>query len=174
MVNPSSAGTPVSLSGSLSAVDQDRTVPVAKITVTRVSGDTNQFLASLSGAGEVQPPVLASNAWGQADFTLNDNMTELSYRLKALKMESGAIQAAIHQGLPDDNGPVVAYLYQRANPVVDERLNISGRVKQNDLVGPLAGDCEGFVDALHAGELYVNSHSNAYPGGEIRGQVGTK
>lgn len=166
--------THVKVVGDQTAGDHARTEPVAKITITRVVDDANEFLARLSDAGEVPPPVLATNAWGQADFKLNDDVTELSYRLKALKMESGAIQAAIHRGLPDDNGPVVAFLYRPASDAVDERLNIRGQLTQSDLVGPLAGNFEGFVDALHAGELYVNIHSNAYPAGEIRGQVGAK
>lgn len=146
---------------------------VAKITITPVADNAIKFLARLSGAGEV-PPVLATNPWGQADFTLNDDITELSYRLKALRIESGAIQASIHQGLPNDNGPVVALLYEPASSAVDERLNTRGRLTQSDLVGPLAGDFKGFIDALRAGELYVNIRSNAYPDGEIRGQVGAK
>lgn len=157
--------------GDLTVDDHAWTEPVAKITVTHVADDAIKFLTRLSGAGEV-PPVLASDAWGQADFAFNDSMTELGYRLKALKIESGAIQATIHRGLPGDNGPVVAFLYQPASPAVDERLNISGRLTQSDLAGPLAGDFVGFVDALRAGELYVNINSNAYPAGEIRGQVG--
>lgn len=160
--------------GDLTPADHAGTEPVAKITITHVADDAIKFLASLTGAGEVPPPVLATNAWGNAGFTLNDDMTELGYRLKALKIESGSTQAAIHRGLPDDNGPVVALLYGPASPAVDERLNISGRLTQTDLVGPLAGDFAGFVDALRAGELYINVHSNAYPAGEIRGQVGAR
>jgi hypothetical protein len=160
--------------GDLTLGDHAWTEPVAKITITHVADDAIKFLARLSGAGESPPLVMATNAWGQADFTLNDDITELSYRLTALRIESGAIQAAIHQGLPDDNGPVVAVLYGPASPAVDERLNIRGRLTQSDLVGPLAGDFAGFVDALRAGELYVNTYSNAYPAGEIRGQVGAK
>lgn len=160
--------------GDLTVTDHARSGPVAKITITHVADDAIKFLASLSGAGEVPPPVLTTNAWGTADFTLNDDMTELNYRLKALKIGSGSTQAAIHRGLPDDNGPVVAFLYGPASPAGDERLNINGRLTQSDLAGPLAGDFVGFVAALRAGELYVNINSNAYPAGEIRGQVGAK
>ena len=173
-VDPCSAHGPVTLSEEPKKPNHARSQPVAKITITRVADDATKFLASLSGAGEVPPPALASNAWGQADFMLNDNKTELIYRLKALKIDSGSTQAAIHRGLPDGNGPVVAYLYEPASPAVDQRLNISGRLTQSDLAGPLADDFEGFVEALRAGELYVNISSRAYPGGEIRGQVGAK
>lgn len=159
--------------GDLTVADHAWTEPVAKITITHVADDAIKFLTRLSGAGEV-PPVLATNARGQAEFTFNDDITELSYRLKALRIESGVIQARIHQGLPDDNGPVVANLFGPASPAVDERLNIRGSLTQSDLVGPLAGDFVGFIDALRAGELYVNINSNAYPAGEIRGQVGAK
>jgi hypothetical protein len=144
----------------------------AKITITRVSDDANKFLARLSSDGEVPPIKTTDDAWGQADLTLNADNTELRYRLKALRLKSGVIQARIHQGLPNDNGPVVAHLFEPASPAVDEHLNTRGRLTQSELVGPLAGDFKGFVDALRAGELYINVHSNDYPLGEIRGQVG--
>ena len=158
--------------GDLTVADHGWTDPVAKITITRVADDATEFLARLSGVGEV-PSVMTVKAWGQADLTLNDDKS-LSYRLKALRVESGATQASIHQGLPDDNGPVVAFLHRPASPAVDGRLNVRGRLTQSDLVGPLEGNFAGFVDALRAGELYVNIHSKAYPAGEIRGQVGAK
>jgi len=159
--------------GDLSVGDHGWNEPLAKITITHVAGDAMKFLARLSGAGEV-PPVMSTNTWGQADFTLNDDISELSYRLKALRIESGVTQASVHLGLPDDNGPVVAYLFEPSRPAVNERLNNRGRLTQRDLVGPLAGDFVGFIDALRAGDLYVNIHSNVYPLGEIRGQVGAK
>lgn len=167
--DPCSAPTAKSLSG-----DHARTEPVAKITITHVADDANRFLARLSGAGEVPPVQTNDNPWGQADFTLNVDKTELSYRLKALRIKSGVVEARLHQGLPDDNGPVVAHLFAPEGTDVDERLNTRGQVTQSDLVGPLAGNFDGFVDALRAGELYINVHSHAYPKGEIRGQVGAK
>lgn len=166
---PCSAPTVISLSG-----DHARTEPVAKITITHVADDANRFLARLSGAGEVPPVPTTDKPWGQADFTLNADKTELSYRLKALRIKSGVVQARLHQGLPNDNGPVVAHLFAPEGTAVDEHLNTRGRLTQRDLVGPLAGNFDSLVDALRAGELYINVHSNAYPQGEIRGQVGAK
>jgi len=159
--------------GDMNVGDHGWKEPVAKITITRVADDATKFLARLSGDGEV-PPVLATDPWGQAGLTLNDDISEITYRLRALGIESGVIRASIHQGLPADNGPVVAILFEPASSAVDERLNTSGRLTRSDLVGPLAGDFEGFVDALRAGELYINVQSNAYPLGEMRGQVGAK
>lgn len=167
---PCNAFAPTSLPGGHNR-HQD---PAAKITITRVSDDANKFLARLSGAGEVPPIQATDDAWGQADLMLNADNTELIYRLKALRIKSGVIQVRIHQGLPNDNGPVVAHLFEPSNPTLDEHLNASGNLTQSELIGPLAGDFKGFVDALRAGELYINVNSNAYPLGEIRGQVGVK
>lgn len=152
--------------------DHGWTGTAAKITVTLVSDDANKFLARLSSDGEVPPIKTGNDAWGQADLMLNADDTELIYRLKALRMKSGVIQARIHQGLPNDNGPVVAHLFEPSSPTVNEHLNTRGRLTHSELVGPLAGDFKGFVNALRAGELYINVHSNEYPLGEIRGQVG--
>ena len=160
--------------GSLSDKPNRDENPAAKITITRVSDNASEFLARLSGAGTVPPIQGRNRAWGQADLTLDSDNTALDYRLKALRIKSGVIQVRIHHGLPNDNGPVVAYLFEPADSGIDQHLNTRGRLTRSDLVGPLAGDFEGFVDALRAGELYINIDSKAFPQGEIRGQVGVK
>jgi hypothetical protein len=41
-----------------------------------------------------------------------------------------------------------------------------------NLVGPLLGqNLSDLVDAMIAGETYVNVHTSQYPGGEIRGLI---
>ncbi len=146
--------------------------PVAKVTITRVEADADEFLARLSGAGEV-PPV-ATEAMGRARFELEEDDAELEFVLRVEDIE-GVTQAHIHRGLPNMNGPVVAFLFGLADPPtgsVDGRL-AKGSLTVNDLLADFAGDFEGFVAALRNGELYVNVHTVANPAGEIRGQIGS-
>ena len=100
---------------------------------------------------------------------------KLEFRLD-VKHIVGVTQAHIHLGLPNMNGPVVAFLYGPSDPTerIDDRL-ARGVLTEADLVGgPLEGDFAGFVEALGSGELYVNVHTAEFPGGEIRGQIGVR
>ena len=146
------------------------TDPVAKVTVTRVADDADQFLARLNGAGEV--PLVESDATGRAKFKLRNG--QLSFKLNVDDIE-GVLQAHIHLGLPNENGPFVAFLFGPVGPTgpIDGRL-ARGTLTETDLIGPLAGDFSEFVDALRNGDLYVNVHTVANPPGEIRGQIGVR
>ena len=100
---------------------------------------------------------------------------ELAFRLD-VKHLVGVTQAHIHLGLPNTNGPVVAFLYGPSDPTdrVDGRL-ARGVLTEDDLVGgPFEGDFSGFLAALGHGDLYVNVHTAEFPGGEIRGQIGVR
>jgi len=142
--------------------------PVVKVTVTRVDDAARGFLARLGGVGEV--PVVDSDASGRARMRLKGD--SLHYKLNVHDIED-VTQAHIHWGLPDQNGPVVAFLFGPVEPTgaFDGRL-AEGRIREDDLLGPLEGDFAAFRNALRRGELYVNVHTAANPPGEIRGQIG--
>jgi hypothetical protein len=143
---------------------------VAKVTVTRVNDQADRFLSFQSGAGEV--PAVATRAEGRAVFELDSNNQSLHFGLAAWRIDN-VTQAHIHAGLPNENGPVVAFLYGPAAPSGPIRGPLSnGMLTEADLVGPFAGDFAGFVQALKAGELYVNLHTSDWPSGEVRGQIG--
>lgn len=133
------------------------------------------FVAPLSGAEEV--PAVATNARGVAIFQLSPDGTELSYRLIASNIEN-ILQAHIHwPGAAGTNAGVVAFLYPDAPPaeLIPGRHDgtlATGTITSADLIGPLAGmTIADLVDGILAGNAYVNVHTTANPGGEIRGQL---
>ena len=144
--------------------------PTAKVTITRISKDADEFFARLSGVGEV--PSVKTSATGSAHFELDESDYELEFKINT-DFIVGVMGAHIHLGLPNENKPVVAFLFGPADPmgVVQGRLS-RGTIRLKDLIGPLAGNFEGFVEALRNGELYVNVHTVVNLGGEIRGQIG--
>lgn len=145
---------------------------IAKVTITAVSPDADRFQAPLSGAAEV-PPV-HTDASGWAAFKLNEAETDLSFILRVADLEN-ITQAHIHYGDPDVNGPVVAFLYSQdalSSLFSRSQLLSRGTITEADLLGPFEGDLDGFLTALREGKLYVNVHTDANPGGEVRGQIG--
>jgi hypothetical protein len=119
---------------------------------------------TLTGAEE-NPPV-TSNTVGYFSGTLRDNA--LDFDLSAVG--PAMTQSHIHQGAKGTNGPVVAFLFGPADPAVGA-LHPTGTITVANLVGPLAGNWKGFTDAMAKGELYVNVHSTANPGGVVRAQI---
>ena len=125
------------------------------------------FRAALSGSEEV-PPV-STTATGLATVTLNGEQTELALTLEFSGLGSAPTAAHIHVGAPGANGPIVFTLATAplSSPV-------SGTLTAARLEPRPAQGINSFEDAVNAilsGNAYVNVHSEANPGGEIRGQL---
>jgi hypothetical protein len=135
---------------------------------------SQQFIAPLSGAQEV--PAVETRARGQTTFRLSADGQELSYRLVVANLHDVRM-AHIHLAPAGANGPVVAWLYPSGPPpqLIEGRTSgvlATGTITAGDLVGPLAGaTMDDLVALMRAGETYVNVHTTAFPGGEIRGQI---
>jgi aldose sugar dehydrogenase len=144
----------------------------AKPEIGPTSGRT--MLAKLSGANEV-PPV-DSRATGQAIFRPGKDGHSLAFRLIVANIKD-VTQAHIHLGGPGVNGSVVAWLYPEGPPaqLIPGRFGgvlAEGTITAADLVGPLAGQpLSALLEAMRAGEAYVNVHTSPHPAGEIRGQI---
>lgn len=138
--------------------------------------------ASLSGDNE--NPVRETGARGNAVFHLSKDGTELSYKLIVANIDN-VVQSHIHLGGPDDNGPIVVFLYglvPSGGGRVDGVL-AQGVITEADFIGPLAGmTMDVLIAAMQTNGAYVNVHTNDgvaptntgpgdFPGGEVRGQV---
>lgn len=131
--------------------------------------------AHLSGGNEV--PANASTAAGQAVFHLSRDGTTITYRLLVANIEN-TIMAHIHMAAAGANGGIVVWLRPTAPPppaAVPGRFDgvyATGSFTADDLVGGLAGQpLSALLDAMRAGNTYVNVHTSQVPGGEIRGQI---
>lgn len=146
------------------------TVPAFQV---GAAGD-DAFRAHAHGAEEV-PPV-DTKAQGQGNFRLSQDGSELRYRLNVANIHD-VMQAHIHLGPVGEDGPIVAWLYPAAPPaeLIPGRFQGvlgEGTVTAAELMGPLEGmDLEALVDELRGGNAYVNVHTSANPGGEVRGQI---
>lgn len=129
--------------------------------------------AHLTGAGEV--PAVDTDAQGQAIFQLSADGTTLDYTLIVANIEN-VVQAHIHCGAPDVNGPVVVFLFGPVPGGVDHNGVLStGTATDADVIPrPECGvaDLDDVMEKIRTGEAYANVHTTANPGGEIRGQIG--
>jgi len=146
------------------------------------AGNGRNFTAApLSGSNEV--PANDSQGSGVAHFKLSKDGTALSYKLIVANLDN-VLQAHIHCGSADENGAVVAFLYPPAPPaqLIPGTFNgvLQTGVITDAQIIPLVGnticgadieDLDDLIAQMRAGNTYVNVHTTALPGGEIRGQI---
>ncbi len=111
----------------------------------------SHFTADCVGASE-NPPTPSPSVGGAQIVVSPSGLVQLTGGFTALP--TGAIAAHVHRGLVGINGPVVF------------PLSFGGGVLSGSF-SPSAID----LAELRAGLWYVNVHSPAFPGGEIRGQL---
>lgn len=116
------------------------------------------FHSGLLGSNEV--PARNTEAEGLARYTLVGTDT-LQYEITVRDIMS-ITGAHIHRGWPGMNGPVIYGLYDGGAPFGPGQP-ISGTI--TGLTG------QDMVDLL-TGYYYTNVHTQTFPGGEIRGQIG--
>ena len=132
----------------------------------------SNFKAKLSGAQEV-PPVVTDTT-GKAHFHIKSAETAIRFRLD-IKDAVGALGAAgahLHCAPAGFNGPVVAFLAASVPGGFDGKVQIRATLTGANIINPACGvTIADLVQAMRDGDVYVNVHSPAHPGGVIRGQV---
>ncbi|TMQ59382.1 MAG: CHRD domain-containing protein [Candidatus Eisenbacteria bacterium] len=140
------------------------------------------FTAHLTGDQVV--PARQTNANGQAHFTLNQDETQLEFRLTVSNIEN-VIGANLYVGAPGENGTIVATIFGPVAPGGGKTTGVlaKGTITAANLVGSLAGrPMSDLTSAIRAGNTYVSvltddgqGASDQKPGdfasGEIRGQI---
>ena len=122
------------------------------------------FVASLNGAQET--PAVSTPATGSGSFTLSDDLTEVGYVITYQGL-SGTLSAGAHLHVAGEGrpGPVIKTLALPGDPASGR---ITGSWKTTDATQPLT---TALVESLITGRVYVNFHTVANSGGEIRGQL---
>ncbi|MBI4429710.1 MAG: CHRD domain-containing protein [Ignavibacteriales bacterium] len=130
--------------------------------MTRASAQVH-FTASLSGSQEPTP--VNATASGTGSFMLNDSLTELKY-VVSYRGLSGTLSVGghFHVGSLGVSGPIVRNIASAGDPA---SATFSGTWRKTDSQ-PLT---TALVESLLVGKIYVNFHTSANTGGEIRGQL---
>jgi len=136
---------------------------------------SSNYRAHLSGGEEV--PAVDTRAQGQAIFKLSADGDTLHYKLVVANIEN-VLMAHIHIAPAGVNGDIAVWLYPDGPPpqLIPGRFQgvlAEGEITNADLVGPLADQTlDDLIEAIEAGNAYVNVHTSTNMGGEVRGQIG--
>ncbi len=111
----------------------------------------------LNGAQEV--PAVTTNATGVSQFSLSSDFTSISYSVQVEGLSGSIMGAHLHEGAAGTNGPVV--------------VDLTGDVIGNTISGTITGAAltPALIVELLEGNIYLNVHTSANMGGEIRAQV---
>jgi hypothetical protein len=121
-----------------------------------MNSNTVRLGGTLTGGEEV--PGVATSGTGALDATFDKDTRKLSYTVTYSNLSGPATMAHFHGPAgPGTNAGVVVPFANPANPIQGETT----------LTEAQAAD-------LLAGRWYVNVHTRAHPGGEIRAQVTTR
>jgi len=132
------------------------------------------FRANLSGDQEA-PPV-DTNASGKALFHVNQRLTEMTFKLDVRNGTNilGAAGSHLHCAPAGQNGPVIVFLAGTFPPGYSEDFQVRATLTDASIINGATGCGATIAElamAMANGDVYINVHSTAHPGGEIRGQV---
>ncbi len=121
-------------------------------------GEATLYSATLDGDQSTGDVV--TDGSGTASFTLNAAQTELTFDITAADLTGPVTLAHFHNAAVGQDGDVVF-------SITDTVTEANGAVTASGTWPMTASD----VVELLAGNIYVNLHTDAFPPGELRGQV---
>ena len=153
-----------------------------------MASDFYQSLTVLSAAQEVQNPPVASDGVARAFIAFDAGFTSATVRVGFTNLVGDEVtRLHLHCNKAGDNGPIAIGLIDFVDPnndnsdVIDFEGNIIFGTLSNadfpqvdpcpDVIGHPVNNIVSLAAAIDAGLIYWNLHSNAFPAGELRGQV---
>ena len=133
------------------------------------------FASNLSGDQEVPKVNTVASGHAAIKVWIFKNKLKLHYEIKVSNLSSSFAPAPghahFHFGAPGENGPVVKTL------VLPKKIHVKNMGPTWLLRGSWTSNDEEpltpkLMQDLIDGNLYINIHTQRYPAGEIRGQVG--
>jgi CHRD domain len=146
-------------------------VLLVMLTATSASAQVVQMVAKLSGGNETPNKVL-TGAFGSAECAVDVPRGTIACNGTVYNLPSGATAGHIHVGANDVAGPVVCAAEVTPNVSNDFTFTISCDASKI-ILRPDQGirSYDDFVQSVVGENTYINIHSAANPGGEIRGQL---
>jgi len=156
-------------------------LPAGKTLQAQEASASPYLTAKLNSLNQV-PAVLAPSS-GRFLARINADDT-ISFSLTYANMSSAVTQAHIHFGASRTNGGVAVFLCGGKKPACPVWGTVTGVITAADVSrlpvnngdsvipqGLTPGDLGGLLEAIRAGDTYVNVHTANFPSGELRGQI---
>lgn len=152
----------------------------AGVVATAIGAGGDKISVALTGYEEI--PAVSSAASATFDVDVAPGNDAFTYKL-SYKDITGVQQAHVHFGQLGVSGGIAAFLCTNLGngPVGTQACpaapaEVSGTIDATKIIGPsgqgiAAGEIGEVLNAVDAGRVYVNVHSVAYPGGEVRAQL---
>ncbi|HVT39794.1 MAG TPA: CHRD domain-containing protein [Gemmatimonadaceae bacterium] len=137
----------------------------SKSSLTNQGTGTTTYVATLRPSNEVPPNTETSS--GTATFTLAG--TSMGYTVYATGLSAAASMSHIHLGAAGANGPVIFPFAVTAGTTTGTLATGTIDLTQSIFNGTISGDSLKVL--FNNGNIYVNVHTPAHGGGEIRGQI---
>jgi hypothetical protein len=142
------------------------------LTAVPASAQTFTLTATLSGAEETPAPGLNTGAFGNATVVVDMTARTVTWTVDVFNLPSGVTAGHIHVGAAGTAGPTVVNFTVPTNASND--FSITGSAVDSTFT--LREDkgirsADDVFQAILGGNTYVNVHSAANTGGEIRGQL---
>ena len=125
---------------------------------TGLPAGTEIWTATLNGANERPTPVTTT---AQATATIIVYGNAITWKVDVTSAIDSVIAGHIHRGVADSAGGVIQSLSPTATGI-----GFTGTVANGGVVPP-----DSVLTLMRAGKAYVNIHTKAHTGGEIRGQL---
>ena len=137
-----------------------------------MAGSSKDVEADLSGLKEVPANSTTGNGSFEAEGRSPTRSTTASNT--AISKAATVLFAHIHLGRPATNGGVAAFLCGGDTPACPQSGTVEGTITADDVAdlaakGSRPASSAELVRAIRRNATYVNVHTEAFPGGEIRG-----
>jgi hypothetical protein len=127
------------------------------------------FKTALSSSKEVQlsQPAVAKKASGVGSFVFEPMTRQLSFTIDYKGLSGEPSMAHFHHGVVGSNGPVLQTICGQPAPTLS---GACPHLRSGDLRGAWTLNAEQVKDLMQ-GDMFINIHTSANPGGELRGQL---
>jgi hypothetical protein len=142
------------------------------LTTGTASAQNVNLTATLTGGEETPAPGINTGAFGFAEVGVDLTSQEVTVGLQVFNLPTGSTAGHIHAGARGTPGPVILDFTLPAGRTGDFTLNLRlGRAAFRARPEIGIATFEDALQAIAAGNGYVNIHTQQNGGGEIRGQL---